>query len=281
MSKNNSEIPRNRSNRTFCTSKPEQKDRNVQKFACMNSSTSFSQRVSMTPSELLQPQTLPRKKKYPLSRQSRLPSQLALDSMKEAEARSKDEELFLLYNEYLQAIMLEHLTKKKSEEMKNTIIKQLTTIAKQCAQDEEKLQKLKMRNRDIINLSIVQEELDSHINEINEYFGSNKISTVNEIMSHLYSVLEPLDQLQCNDIILPEKTEEWLELQKAFKKCENIFENIKELINTNAETYQNVHDGTKDFIILYNDMQSHKQKLDKILHNLQVLTVKYGAYSIK
>lgn len=238
-------------------------------------------RESMARSEFIQPRNLSQEKKLGSSRQSLLPSQLLLESSKEAEARSKDMELKCLYNDYLQAMMLEHITKKKSEEVKNMVVRQLANIAKECEQAEEKLLKLKRRERDIKHLSIVQAELDSQIADLNDIFGSGQINTVKEIMSHLYSLLEPLDQLQCNNVILPEKPEEWLALQEAFKECENILGRITELINPHAETYQSVHNGLKDFITMYNDIQSCQKKFDEALTNFQVLVLKCGAFSLK
>lgn len=111
-------------------------------------------------------------KKKPVSRHSMLPSQILLESSKEEEARTKDMELKLLYNDYLQVIMLEHVTKNKSEDMKNVIIRQLADIVKECACDEEKLLKLTARERDIMHLSIAQTEIDAQMKEINEYIST-------------------------------------------------------------------------------------------------------------
>lgn len=79
-------------------------------------------------------------------------------------------------------------------------------------------------------------------------------------MSHLCSVLEPLDQLRCKNIILPEKTEEWLELEETLKECKNTLHHIQELISNNLQTYQAVYNGMKDFTATYNDIKTCQEK---------------------
>ncbi|XP_047364772.1 uncharacterized protein LOC124955018 [Vespa velutina] len=258
---------------------PEMKKKNVSNNTSINVASSSGQKARIN-YDFIHPNNLFQKKKT-MSRHSMLPSHILLESSKEEEARTKDMELKLLYNDYLQVIMLEHLTKNKSEDMKKTIIRQLADIARECASDEEKLLKLKTRERDIMHLSIAQTELDAQIEEINEYIRSGKIDSIKDIMSHLCSVLEPLDQLRCKNIILPEKTEEWLELEETLKECKNTLQHIRELINNNLQTYQAVYNGMKDFTTTYNDIETCQKKLDEALSHLQVIVLKHGSFSLK
>lgn len=222
--------------------------------------------------------SLERKK---LVRKSMLPSSLSMESLKEEEAHSKDMDLQFLYNDYLILTMLEHLTKNNSKALKESIVRQSADIAKECAGDEEELNKLKIREKDIIHLNIVQTKLDAQIEVMNDYMRSGKLGSVKDIMSQLCMALKPLDILQCNNITLPEKTNEWLELHETLKKCKNTLHNIRELINTNLETYEALHKGIKNFTSTYNDIEDCQKKLDSALQYLQIIVLKNGSFSLQ
>ncbi|XP_015186054.1 PREDICTED: uncharacterized protein LOC107071519 isoform X2 [Polistes dominula] len=219
--------------------------------------------------------------KKKLSRKSMLPSSISMESLREEEAHSKDMDLQFLYNDYLLSTMLEHLTEKNSKTLKESIVRQSADITKACAEDEEELNKLKIREKDIINLSIVQTKLDEQIEVINDYIKCGKISDIEDIMSQLCTALKPLDILRCNNIILPEKTNEWTELHEILKKCQNTLHNIRELINTNLETYETVHKGIQDFTSTYNDIEACQKKLDSALQDLQITVLKNGSFSLE
>lgn len=88
---------------------------------------------------------------------------MPLHLSKNIDTESKDVEFELLYNEYLQAMMMDLIIKKKTQEKKHSIVMQLATIAQEIDQDTKKLIKLKIRERDIINLSLTQEEVDAQL----------------------------------------------------------------------------------------------------------------------
>jgi hypothetical protein len=93
-----------------------------------------------------------------------MPSQLSLDTtQKKIDTESKEIELGLLYDAYLQTIMLDLIMKKKTEEKKCLLITQLVTVAQEIDQDTKKLIKIKTRERDIINLSLAQKETDAQV----------------------------------------------------------------------------------------------------------------------
>ncbi|KAI4488697.1 hypothetical protein M0802_011367 [Mischocyttarus mexicanus] len=218
------------------------------------------------------------KKKLP--RKSMLPSSLSMESLKEEEAHSKDMDLQFLYNDYLLLTMLEHLTENNSKSLKESIVRQSADIDKECAGDEEELNKLKIREKDIMHLSIIQTKLDTQINIMNNYVKNGKIGSVKDIMSQLCTALKPLDILRCNNIILPEESNEWSALNETLKKCKNTLQDIRELINTNLETYENLHKGIKDITSMYNDIEACQKKLDDALQYLQIMVLKQASFSL-
>lgn len=107
------------------------------------------------------------------SRQSIMPSHLSKNvdtecKQKKTDAECKEVELGLLYDEYLQAMMMNLIIKKKTEEKKHLMVTQLATIAQEIDQDAKKLMKIKSRERDIINLSLAQKEIDAQITAVTE-----------------------------------------------------------------------------------------------------------------
>lgn len=107
------------------------------------------------------------KKKNTVGKQSIIPSQLSLDTtQRKIDTESKEIELGLLYDAYLQTIMLDLIMKKKTEEKKCLLITQLATVAQEIDQDTKKLIKIKTRERDIINLSLAQKETDAQVTAI-------------------------------------------------------------------------------------------------------------------
>lgn len=91
---------------------------------------------------------------------------------------------------------------------------------------------------------------------------------LNDILSQLHSLLQPLDTLRCNNIILPETPEEWEELIKNFKSCNATLESIMDLIGTKKESYQNVNSGIKEFINTFNNIEdcAKRYKISSIIH---------------
>lgn len=103
------------------------------------------------------------KKKITVGKQSIMPSQLSLDAQKKIDTECKELELGLLYDEYLQTIMMDLILKRKTEEKKRLNVIQLATVAQEIDQDMRKLIKIKTRECDIINLSLAQQEADAQL----------------------------------------------------------------------------------------------------------------------
>lgn len=109
------------------------------------------------------------RKKIAVGKQSIISSQL--DIQKKTDTECKELELGLLYDEYLQTIMMDLIMKKKIEEKKRLIITQLVTVEQEIDRDIQKLIKIKTRERDIINLSLAQKEADAQLITVTKYTG--------------------------------------------------------------------------------------------------------------
>lgn len=125
------------------------------------------------------------------SRQSIMPLHLSKNVDTEYKQKKTDtecKEVGLLYDEYLQAMMMNLIVKKKGEEKKHLMVTQLATIAQEIDQDAKKLMKIKSRERDIINLSLAQKEIDMQLAAVTEC--TSKIKTVqNYIKLYSYGII--------------------------------------------------------------------------------------------
>ncbi|XP_076248483.1 uncharacterized protein LOC143188227 [Calliopsis andreniformis] len=198
----------------------------------------------------------------------------------ERDNESKDTELKLLYDEYLQKIMTEIILKKKLEEKEKLFLSRLATVAKECDSNLEKLFKLETRERDIIYLTKIQNDIDAQIIEVNKVTKNENIKMLKSISSQLYSLLQYVDVLRCNNVILPESSEEWNELHKTLKSCNETLKFIMDLIGTKSETYQSLNNDIKDFLNTYNNIQDHHKRLEKELGDLQALVLKTTSLSL-
>ncbi|XP_076669086.1 uncharacterized protein LOC143369255 [Andrena cerasifolii] len=231
-------------------------------------------RSTMAPFDFATPQIATRR--VPVDRISMAPTKAAV----EGDADCSDIELMLLYDEYLQNIMTDIILKKKVEDMEKLYVSQLAAMAKERERNEEKLFKLKTRERDIINLTKAQNEIDAQIMDANKYTKNTDIKELESILSQLHSLLECLDTLHCNNIVLPETREEWEETTEALKLCNDTLKSIMDLIGTKNESYQSVNDGIKDFLNTYNDIEGHHKRLEKELCDLQALVLEATSLSL-
>ncbi|KAL6261367.1 hypothetical protein P5V15_006465 [Pogonomyrmex californicus] len=243
----------------------------------VTSGTSRRTISSNMPGDVSQIQKVPRKK-IPVSRQSIMP--LQLNSQKKIDTECKELELGLLYDEYLQTVMMDLIMKKKTEEKKCLMIRQLATVAQEIDQDTRKLIKIKTRERDIMNLSLAQKETDAQLIAITKCTDDETFKAVQDMLFKLRFLLEPLDILQCNGIILPETQAEWKETREVLIKCSNALKSIANLIGTKGEIYCSVNTGLKNFTETYNEIENLQKKLKEALCNLQVLILKNASFSL-
>ncbi|XP_012542871.1 uncharacterized protein LOC105840463 isoform X2 [Monomorium pharaonis] len=235
-------------------------------------------RVTMMPGDISQLQKVP-KRKIIVGKQSIVPSQLSMDTFKKMDVESKEIELGLLYDEYLQTIMLDLIMKKKTEEKRQLLVTQLATVAQEIDQDTKKLIKIKTRERDIINLSLAQKEVDAQLIIITKCINET-LKIVKDMLSKLQSLLEPLDILRCNDIILPETKEEWQEVLEVLKNCSNALKDIVNLIQSKGETYCAVNTELKNFAETYDKIENLQKELEESLCKIQVMILKNASLSL-
>jgi len=110
------------------------------------------------------------KKKITVNRHSIMPLHVSLDVQKKIDS-TDSRKLELLYDEYLQAMMMDLIIKKKTEEREHLIVTQLSTVDQEVDQDTKKLIKIKTREHDIINLNLVQKEIDEQLVAIAKYIS--------------------------------------------------------------------------------------------------------------
>lgn len=240
------------------------------------SRTTSRNRVTLMPSDIAQLQKVPRKK-IVVDKQPIMPSQIILDAQKKTD--SEELELGLLYDEYLQTMMMDLIMKKKILEKKRLMIMQMAAMAQEIDQDTQKLIKIKTRERDIINLSLAQKEADVQLIAMTKYTDET-FKIVKNMLSKLYFLLEPLDVLRCNGIILPETQTEWKETQEILNKCSNVLRNTANLIGSKGEMYCAVNAGLKNFTETCDEIKNLQKKLEEALCNLQVLMLKNASLSL-
>lgn len=230
-------------------------------------------RSTMMPCDFVIPQNFA-KKKLALDRMSIFSTQSLLDVTKMTVPECDDTEMKLLYDQYLQNMMLEVILKKKAKEKAELFLCQLATITKEYEHNEDKLFKLKTRERDIINLIKIQNDVDSQIIDVNNCTKEEDLQTLKDIISKLYNLLQPLDLLRCNDIILPETPEEWKETSKTLKLCSESLKSIIDLIGPKNKTYQDINMHIKEFVNIVNNIENHQERVEKMLCSLQALVLK-------
>lgn len=79
-------------------------------------------------------------------------------------------------------------------------------------------------------------------------------------LSQLYNLLEPLDELRCDNIVLPETPEEWKRTKEALKSCSETLKVIMDLIGTKSESYQSVNKGVKEFVQTLSDIEDNQKE---------------------
>ncbi|EGI66586.1 hypothetical protein G5I_04918 [Acromyrmex echinatior] len=184
------------------------------------SRTTSRNRVTLMPSDIAQLQKVPRKK-IVVDKQPIMPSQIILDAQKKTD--SEELELGLLYDEYLQTMMMDLIMKKKILEKKRLMIMQMAAMAQEIDQDTQKLIKIKTRERDIINLSLAQKEADVQLIAMTKY----TVNTANLIGSK--------GEMYCAvNAGLKNFTETCDEIKNLQKKLEEALCNLQVLMLKNA-----------------------------------------------
>ncbi|XP_078042067.1 uncharacterized protein LOC144472651 [Augochlora pura] len=192
----------------------------------------------------------------------------------------EDTEMKLLYDKYLQSLMVELIYKQKTEKKEKLIITQLASMAKELDHNREKLLKLQTRERDIRHLSALQNEIDSQTEDIKKYTKSDDVKKTENILSQLRIVLQDYDVLHCNNMILPKTPSEWEETIQVLKSCCDTLKSIMNIIEPHCDSYLSINEDIKNFINTYNTIEDHHKRLEKEINQLQALALKNGALSL-
>lgn len=96
--------------------------------------------------------------------------------LKKIETDNTDIETGLLYDEYLRTLMADVLLKKKETENQKKILNQLASLSKEQDLSNEKLMKMKSREKEIHYLSALQNYLDTLVTQIRSEFGEKFVS---------------------------------------------------------------------------------------------------------
>lgn len=112
------------------------------------------------------------KRKIGSTRQSLAPTSLVNSfGLKKIEPDNADTETGLLYDDYLRTLMADVLVKKKAKENEKKILNQLASLSKEQDLGDEKLMKMKSREKDINYLSALQNYLDTLVTQIRSECG--------------------------------------------------------------------------------------------------------------
>lgn len=112
-----------------------------------------------------------------------------MDAQRKTDIESKEIELKLLYDEYLQNNMMHLMMQKKNKEEEQFVIAQLATIAQELDQDTQKLMKIKQRERDIINLHSAQEEIDVQMAAVTKYTSKRFTNSCSYKLSYIKIII--------------------------------------------------------------------------------------------
>ncbi|XP_076658131.1 uncharacterized protein LOC143362130 [Halictus rubicundus] len=271
MQKSNMEPPKaiRRTKRLLNASVCEPQKGNVSDVGAQTSSSRH--RSTMSPSDFVLPNNLTR------TRADRFSTfQPQLDKCFDEEHT----EMNLLYDKYLQSLMVEIILKQKTQEKEKLIVSQLASMAEELHCNKEKLFALKMRENDINYLTNLQNEVDLQTEDIKNCIKSQDITKVEEVLSKLHTVLQDYDVLRCDNIILPKTPTEWEETIQALKSCCDTLKSVMDLIGCHNDSYRCVSDGIKDFLNTYNTIKDHYERLERDINELQALALRTAASSL-
>ncbi|XP_026671990.1 uncharacterized protein LOC108628031 isoform X2 [Ceratina calcarata] len=220
------------------------------------------------------------KRRLGLDRTSVFSTHGSMDGACTTGSEGNDTELKLLYDQYMQNLLTKEILKRRQQEKMHLFFIQLATIAKECNDLKEKLFKLKIRERDIMNLTKIQTAIDSQIADTNNCTLKEDIQPLESTLSQLYSHIKPFDVLRVSNMVLPETTEEWSNMRETMESCSETLKSIIDIIGLRKESYENVSKGVKEFIHIFDDIKEHHQRLEKEIPNLQFLVLKGASLAL-
>ncbi|XP_046467793.1 uncharacterized protein [Neodiprion pinetum] len=249
-------------------------------ISAMNRTTNFRHRPTMGPGDIMIPPGLVTKRRVGAVARLNMtlaqhPSQLPM----KAESEYPENELSLLYDKYLRATATEILVKKKIAEKECAMTAQMVAVSSERRVAKEKVEAAKLRESELRSANLMQSRIDAQLTDITASFDDLRKNKVKEKLLDLKTLLEPLDELQCQGIVIPNNPEDSWEF---FKSLEDIGEVLKCILESNGNketTYRDLADGLQNLTDKQTEIECVKKKFDDILCGLQVLVLKEASAS--
>lgn len=185
-------------------------------------------------------------------------------------AENDSTELMTEYEQYLQTLMAEIIIEKKIEERTNSIYSQLASIVHEREKLEERLHTIIKREREIRDLTVINNKLDQILEDGNR--ESRSLDERNEVLQMLHKFgecLRPLDNLSCKNIIVPTSSLEMQQLSTCLNECDSVLKSITELLGSRGVAYKDMNEHLKDFTQIHDDIISMRRKLEQNLCIMQ------------
>ncbi|XP_063987191.1 uncharacterized protein LOC135167673 isoform X2 [Diachasmimorpha longicaudata] len=196
-----------------------------------------------------------------------------LDSTRRFESDAPNNELSLLYDKYVQTLAEEHIVKQKIHEREKVIVTQLSALAKEQEQCEQKLHSIRMKQFEVSALNDIQRGSDAQIKEITALLKTYQGKPV-ETLGQIQSILKSLDTLTCKDVIIPKTTEDMEKFLATLKECNDFLIFVNSTIGEKGKTVNKGNQGLKNFIQIHENLQKHVKNLEDSIEVVQTEVLK-------
>lgn len=247
----------------------------------MNRTTNFRQRGNVASADIVIPPGLFTKRRIAnAARLNATLSQPPAQAPVKAEIECPDTELGLLYDKYLQAKAAEILLKKKIADKERAISIQILAASRERGVVKDKFGTAKARENDIRNFNIMQNSIDKQTTDITACFDDLRKNNVKEKLLELKTLLEPMDELRCEGIVVPDNAEDSKELFKTLEDIGEVLKRVQESSGEKGSVYRDLENGLNNLINKQVEIECVKKKFDEILCGLQVLVLKDASHSL-
>lgn len=199
--------------------------------------------------------------------------------LKKIETDNTDIETGLLYDEYLRTLMADVLLKKKETENQKKILNQLASLSKEQDLSNEKLMKMKSREKEIHYLSALQNYLDTLVTQIRSEFDVLQNSPIMDDLENLRIQLSPFDFLRCQGIDLPTTNAEQCKFEDTLNQCYNTMKEVSDLVKGKGENLEKVKTELEESIEVQRKIESLQKNLHSSINNLQISVMKSSSLS--
>ncbi|XP_051172095.1 uncharacterized protein LOC127288594 [Leptopilina boulardi] len=220
------------------------------------------------------------KRKIGSTRQSLAPTSLVNSfGLKKIEPDNADTETGLLYDDYLRTLMADVLVKKKAKENEKKILNQLASLSKEQDLGDEKLMKMKSREKDINYLSALQNYLDTLVTQIRSECEVLNDSSVKDDLDNLRLQLSPFDFLRCQGIDLPLTPAEQCKFEETLNQCYKTIKEVCDLMKDKGDNLEKVKFELEESIDIQRKIESLQKNLHSSMNNLQISVMKSSSQS--